>query len=126
MLAARRLAATAPPLPAVAAQCHHLRHSGRRGSSSATPAAAHEQRMPDDTFDFMARLIGAPSPVGLEAAMTQGVVAPFFKDPERLRMAGGRRRWGLFGSVGGNMVRKRERPTAPHHGPPQAATRVAA
>ena len=36
--------------------------------------------MPDDTFDFMARLIGAPSPVGLEAAMTQGVVAPFFRE----------------------------------------------
>jgi putative aminopeptidase FrvX len=35
--------------------------------------------MPDEQFGFMRRIISAPSPVGLEASMTQGVIAPEFE-----------------------------------------------
>lgn len=36
--------------------------------------------MPDDAFDFMREIISAPSPVGLEAAMSYGVLKPFFEE----------------------------------------------
>ena len=49
----------------------------RCAGSSSTPSV--NQSMPDDQFDFMKRVIGAPSPVGLEASMTQGVLAPEFE-----------------------------------------------
>lgn len=34
--------------------------------------------MPDEQFEFMRRIISAPSPIGLEASMTQGIIAPEF------------------------------------------------
>jgi len=34
--------------------------------------------MPDEQFDLMERIISAPSPVGLESAMTLGVLKPYF------------------------------------------------
>lgn len=34
--------------------------------------------MPDDQFDIMRQIIAAPSPVGLESAMTLGVLKPYF------------------------------------------------
>ena len=34
--------------------------------------------MPEEQFELMRRIIGAPSPVGLEAAMTYGVLKPYF------------------------------------------------
>ena len=53
---------------------------GRWLSSDAMPQTPrHQQRMPDEEFEFMKRVIGAPSPIGLEAAMTQGVLAPEFE-----------------------------------------------
>ena len=37
------------------------------------------QSMSDEQFEFMRAILGAPSPVGLEASMTQGVIVPFFE-----------------------------------------------
>lgn len=37
------------------------------------------QPMPEEQFDLMRRIISAPSPVGLEAAMTYGVLKPYFE-----------------------------------------------
>lgn len=37
------------------------------------------ERMPDEQFERMKEIIAAPSPVGLEAAMTRGVIEPLFK-----------------------------------------------
>lgn len=34
--------------------------------------------MPDDQFEIMRNIVGAPSPVGLESAMTLGVLKPYF------------------------------------------------
>lgn len=36
------------------------------------------QPMPDDRFDIMRDIISAPSPIGLESAMTLGVLKPYF------------------------------------------------
>ncbi len=36
-------------------------------------------RMPNEQFDFMREVLAAPSPVGYEAAMTQGVLEPYFE-----------------------------------------------
>lgn len=38
------------------------------------------QRMPDSQFDFLRRLLAAPSPVGFEGAMTQGVFEPYVRE----------------------------------------------
>ncbi|WP_134019160.1 M20/M25/M40 family metallo-hydrolase [Modicisalibacter xianhensis] len=35
--------------------------------------------MPDEQFDLMRRILAAPSPVGLEGAMTYGVLKPYFE-----------------------------------------------
>ena len=35
--------------------------------------------MPDDQFDLMRRILAAPSPIGLESAMTFGVLEPYFE-----------------------------------------------
>ena len=35
--------------------------------------------MPEDQFALMRDILGAPSPVGLEGAMTYGVIAPQFE-----------------------------------------------
>ncbi len=35
--------------------------------------------MPDDQFDRMKRILAAPSPIGMEGAMTEGVLAPEFE-----------------------------------------------
>jgi len=37
------------------------------------------ENMPDSQFDIMQRIIAAPSPVGLESAMTEGVLEPYFQ-----------------------------------------------
>ncbi|MEM7260828.1 MAG: peptidase M42 [Planctomycetota bacterium] len=36
--------------------------------------------MPEEQFDFMRRLLGAPSPIGFEAAMTHGVLEPYVEE----------------------------------------------
>ena len=38
-----------------------------------------KESMPDEQFEWMREIIGAPSPVGLEASMTYGVLAPKFE-----------------------------------------------
>ena len=38
------------------------------------------ETMPDEQFDFMRRVLAAPSPVGLEASMTYGVLKPAFEE----------------------------------------------
>lgn len=38
-----------------------------------------DHSMPDAQFEFMRELLGAPSPIGLEAAMTEGVMAPYLE-----------------------------------------------
>ncbi len=38
------------------------------------------ESMPEDQFELMRDIIGAPSPIGLEAAMTYGVLKPYFED----------------------------------------------
>jgi endoglucanase len=38
-----------------------------------------EKPMPDEQFERMREILAAPSPVGLEGAMTQGVLAPYFE-----------------------------------------------
>jgi len=35
--------------------------------------------MPDDQFAFMREVLAAPSPIGLEAAMSYGVLKPYFE-----------------------------------------------
>jgi putative aminopeptidase FrvX len=35
--------------------------------------------MPEEQFELMQRILGAPSPVGLEAAMTMGVIRPYLE-----------------------------------------------
>jgi len=47
-----------------------------------------QQSMPDDQFAFMREVLAAPSPVGLEGAMTFGVLAPRFEEtmPEGWRL----------------------------------------
>ena len=37
------------------------------------------QPMPDEQFDLMRRILAAPSPIGLEGAMTHGVLEPYFR-----------------------------------------------
>jgi len=44
--------------------------------------------MPDEQFDWMRRILAAPSPIGLEAAMTYGVLMPAF---EQYKLPG----WGI-------------------------------
>ena len=38
-----------------------------------------DNSMPDEQFEFMRELLGAPSPIGLEAAMTEGVMVPYLE-----------------------------------------------
>jgi len=47
--------------------------------SETTESKPWQTRMPDDQFERMRDILGAPSPVGLEAAMNEGVIAPFFE-----------------------------------------------
>lgn len=37
------------------------------------------ESMPEEQFELMRRIIGAPSPIGLEASMTYGVLKPYFE-----------------------------------------------
>ena len=55
-----------------------LRVVGWRRSLSATSDKAWERPMDDATFQFMRDVIEAPSPIGLEASMTEGVLSPRF------------------------------------------------
>jgi hypothetical protein len=50
-----------------------------RGFATTAAARPWEERMPDAQFDFMRDVIAAPSPVGLESAMTRGVLEPEFE-----------------------------------------------
>ncbi len=52
-----------------------------------------EQSMPESQFEFMREVLGAPSPVGLEAAMTHGVLKPYF---EKISLEG----WAVHQFVG--------------------------
>ena len=38
-----------------------------------------QKRMSDDRFDLMRQILAAPSPIGLEAAMTRGILEPHLK-----------------------------------------------
>ncbi len=46
------------------------------------------ESMPEEQFEFMRKILAAPSPVGLEGAMTYGVLKPFF---EQISLEG----WGV-------------------------------
>lgn len=50
--------------------------------------APWKQSMPEDQFDWMRRILAAPSPIGLEAAMSHGIIKPAF---EKLML----RKWGI-------------------------------
>ena len=39
-----------------------------------------EKRMPEKQFTFMSKILAAPSPIGFEAAMSYGVLKPFFEE----------------------------------------------
>ena len=39
-----------------------------------------QKSMPEPQFERMHRILAAPSPVGLEAAMTEGVIAPMLEE----------------------------------------------
>ena len=45
----------------------------------AQTAATPSEPMPEEQFQFMRDILSAPSPVGLEASMTKGVIRPFFE-----------------------------------------------
>lgn len=51
-------------------------HEGADVTDSPRPWTAP---MPDNQFELMREILGAPSPVGLEGAMTHGVIAPYFE-----------------------------------------------
>jgi endoglucanase len=50
-----------------------------------TPSTPWTRSMPARQFNFMRDILAAPSPIGLEAAMTYGVILPFF---EKIRKKG--------------------------------------
>ncbi len=52
-----------------------------RSSSNGASAEARPWTtpMPDDQFELMRRILAAPSPVGLESAMTFGILQPYFE-----------------------------------------------
>lgn len=52
--------------------------TARKKSKKSKPA--WESPMPARQFDFMREILAAPSPVGLEGAMSYGVLKPFFED----------------------------------------------
>jgi putative aminopeptidase FrvX len=39
-----------------------------------------EKSMPENQFEWMKKILAAPSPIGLEAAMSYGVIKPFFEE----------------------------------------------
>ena len=41
------------------------------------------ESMPEEQFQFMRKILAAPSPVGFEGAMTYGVLRPFFEEISR-------------------------------------------
>lgn len=68
MLARLAIVGATPRLAQLARRC--------AGSSAAGPWA---QSMPESQFDLMRRILAAPSPVGLEASMTEGVIRPYLE-----------------------------------------------
>jgi len=50
------------------------------GGDESTAPKWEAGRMPDEQFEWMKTLIAAPSPIGHEAAMTEGVLRPYFED----------------------------------------------
>ena len=46
-----------------------------RGNIASSPS----EPMPEEQFQFMRDILASPSPVGLEASMTHGVIRPFFE-----------------------------------------------
>ena len=53
--------------------------TAKKSSKSSTAKKAWEKSMPKDQFEFMREVLGAPSPIGLEAAMSYGVLKPYFE-----------------------------------------------
>lgn len=47
--------------------------------TASAKAKPWEKSMPAKQFDFMREILAAPSPIGLEAAMTYGVIKPYFE-----------------------------------------------
>lgn len=88
---ARPAARSAAKKPAVSAGRKSAKakpaSSKKTAKAAAKPAAkrtgsrgkAWTQRMPDDQFKLMRDILAAPSPIGLEAAMTYGVIKPYFE-----------------------------------------------
>ncbi len=44
---------------------------------------AWQESMPEEQFEFMRQILAAPSPIGLEGAMTYGVLKPAFEEMKR-------------------------------------------
>ena len=51
----------------------------KKKSAKKTAKKAWEKSMPEKQFEFMREIISAPSPVGLEGAMTYNVIKPYFE-----------------------------------------------
>lgn len=51
----------------------------RKSAKKRTKKAAWEKPMPEAQFEFMREVLAAPSPIGLEAAMSYGVLKPYFE-----------------------------------------------
>ena len=52
----------------------------KKKTTKANDTPVWASRMPDQQFEFMRDVLAAPSPVGYEAAMTQGVLEPYFDE----------------------------------------------
>ena len=48
--------------------------------TAATKKGLWAKSMPAKQFDFMREILAAPSPIGLEGAMSYGVLKPMFED----------------------------------------------
>lgn len=77
---ARRMLVSALPRTA-AARAAWAPGTVRRRMSAASGAAARpwEQPLGEEDFSVMRDILAAPSPVGMEAAMTEGVLRPFYE-----------------------------------------------
>ena len=53
--------------------------ANKKTAPKASAKQAWSKPFTDTQFDFMKQILAAPSPVGLEAAMSYGVLRPFFE-----------------------------------------------
>ena len=53
--------------------------TAKKSTKKASAKKAWQKSMPKDQFEFMREVLGAPSPIGLEAAMSYGVLKPYFE-----------------------------------------------